>query len=67
MAPLYRVRQLPGGDGALLPVQTEATLSRWLVQEATTLAYDDMFLRTAAMVLLTAIPVLWLRQRRVTT
>jgi EmrB/QacA subfamily drug resistance transporter len=56
-----------GEDRALLPVQTEATLSRWLVQEATALAYHDMFLLTAAMVLLTAIPVLWLRQRRVTT
>lgn len=53
-----------GEDRALLPVQTEATLSRWLVQEATTLAYHDMFLLSAAMVLLTAVPVLWLRQRR---
>jgi hypothetical protein len=39
-------------------------LNRWLVQEATTLAYHDMFLLTAVLVLLTAVPVLWLRQRR---
>jgi hypothetical protein len=38
-------------------------LNRWLVQEATTIAYHDLFLLTAAMVLLTAIPVLWLRHR----
>jgi dipeptide/tripeptide permease len=35
-----------------------------LVQEATTMAYHDMFVMTAAMVLLTAVPVLWLRHRR---
>jgi hypothetical protein len=65
---MVRQRLLEAGeDRALLPVQTEATLSRWLVQEATTLAYHDMFLLTAVLVLLTAIPVLWLRQRRVTT
>jgi EmrB/QacA subfamily drug resistance transporter len=34
-------------------------------QGATTLAYHDMFLLTAALVCLTALPVLWLRQRRV--
>jgi DHA2 family multidrug resistance protein len=53
-----------GEDPALLTVQTEAMLNRWLVQEATTLAYHDMFLLTAVLVLLTAVPVLWLRQRR---
>jgi DHA2 family multidrug resistance protein len=53
-----------GEDRALLAIQTEATLNRWLVQEATTLAYYDMFLFTAALVFLTAVPVLWLRQRR---
>ena len=35
--------------------------SRWAVQEATTLAYHDMFLLMAAMLLLTAVPVLRLR------
>jgi DHA2 family multidrug resistance protein len=57
--------QHAGEEVALLPVQVEATFNRWLVQEATTLAYHDMFLLTAALVLLTAVPVLWLRQRRV--
>ncbi len=37
---------------------------RWLAQEATTHASHDMFLGTAVAVVLTAIPVLWLRQRR---
>ena len=65
---MVRQRLLEAGeDPALLSVQTEATFSRWLVQEATTLAYHDMFLLMAAMVLLTAIPVLWLRQRRGTS
>ncbi len=53
-----------GEEPALLAVQTEATLNRWLGQEATTLAYHDMFLLTAAGVLLTAVPALWLRQRK---
>jgi hypothetical protein len=44
-------------------VQTEATLSRWAMQEATTLAFHDIFLLTAAVVLFTTLPVLWLRQR----
>ena len=65
---MVRQRLLEAGeDPSLLSVQTEATLSRWVVQEATTLAYHDMFALTAAVMLLTAIPVLWLRQRRVTT
>lgn len=51
-------------DAATIPLQTEATFSRWLVQEATTLAYHDMFLLSAIMVLLTVIPALWLRHRR---
>ena len=38
----------------------------WLRQQATVLASHDMFLCTAAVVLLTAIPVLWLRDRRTT-
>ena len=53
-----------GEERALLSVQTEATLNRWLVQEATTLAYHDIFLLTAVLTVLTAVPVLWLRQRR---
>ena len=55
-----------GEDHAMIPVQTEATLSRWLEQEATLLAYHDVFAITI-IVLLTAVPVLWLRQRRGTT
>ena len=39
---------------------------RWSTQEATTLASHDMFLVTAIVVVLTAIPVLWLRHRRAT-
>jgi DHA2 family multidrug resistance protein len=38
----------------------------WFSQEATTLASHDMFLGTAVAVVLTAIPVLWLRHRRAT-
>jgi DHA2 family multidrug resistance protein len=53
-----------GEEAALVPVQTEAMLNRWLGQEATMLAYHDIFLLTAAVVLLTAVPVLWLRQRK---
>ena len=63
-----RVREVLQGAGeeaALLPVQLDATFNRWLVQEATTVAYHDMFLYTAALVLLTAVPVVWLRHRRV--
>jgi EmrB/QacA subfamily drug resistance transporter len=37
---------------------------RWLAQEATTHASHDLFLATAVAVVLTAIPVLWLRDRR---
>jgi EmrB/QacA subfamily drug resistance transporter len=53
-----------GEDPAMVPVQTEAMLNRWLMQEATAMAYNDMFLLTSAVVLLTAVPVLWLRQQR---
>jgi EmrB/QacA subfamily drug resistance transporter len=53
-----------GEDHAMIPVQTEATLNRWLTQEASLLAYHDMFAIMAVIVLFTAIPVLWLRQRR---
>ena len=37
---------------------------RWLAQETTTHASHDIFLVTAVVVVLTVIPVLWLRQRR---
>jgi len=37
----------------------------WLAQEATTHASYDLFLTAAVAVVLTAIPVLWLRDRRV--
>jgi hypothetical protein len=63
-----RVRQRlleAGEEPTLLPIQTEATVSRWVVQEATIMAYHDLFYLTAAVVLLTAVPVLWLRQRRI--
>jgi EmrB/QacA subfamily drug resistance transporter len=46
-----------------LPGQPDALFERWLTQEASLLAYHDMFAITAAMVLVTAIPVLWLRRR----
>jgi len=39
---------------------------RWVAQQVTTRAGHDMFLLIAVVVLLTAIPVLWLRQRRAT-
>jgi EmrB/QacA subfamily drug resistance transporter len=66
LADLVRQRLLEAGeDSAGVSVQTEATLSRWVVQEATTLAYQDIFLLTAAIMLLTAVPALWLRQRRI--
>jgi EmrB/QacA subfamily drug resistance transporter len=66
LADLVHQRLLEAGeDRAGVAVQTEAMLSRWVVQEATTLAYHDIFLLTSAVVLLTAMPVLWLRQRRV--
>jgi EmrB/QacA subfamily drug resistance transporter len=54
-----------GEDPALLSVQTEATITRWSMQEATILAYHDIFFLTSMVVLLTAVPVLWLRQQRV--
>lgn len=55
-----------GEDPFMLPMQTEATVSRWMAQESTILAYHDIFLLTSVVVLLTSVPVLWLRQRRVT-
>ncbi len=65
LAALTRERLLQmGEDVSQVPVQTEAMLNRWLVQEATALAYNDIFLLIAAIVLLTALPVVWLRQQR---
>jgi EmrB/QacA subfamily drug resistance transporter len=48
----------------LAPV--EQLSERWFTQHVTTLAAHDMFLVTAVAVILTAIPVLWLRDRRAT-
>ena len=48
----------------LAPV--EQLSERWFTQQVTTLASHDMFLVTAVAVILTAIPVLWLRERRAT-
>jgi hypothetical protein len=45
-------------------VQTEATITRWMTQEANMLAYQDIFFYASVVVLLTTLPVLWLRQRR---
>jgi hypothetical protein len=61
---MHEVLQGAGEEPTLLPMQLDATLNRWLVQEATIMAYHDMFLLTAAIVLLTAVPLLWLRHRR---
>ena len=49
---------------AQLSGQTDVPFERWLIQEASLLAYHDMFAITAALVLVTAIPVLGLRHRR---
>ncbi len=55
---------IQAGDAAVwLPAKTQAVLNRWLVQEAAALAYHDMFVITAVLVLLAAIPVIWLRRR----
>jgi MFS transporter, DHA2 family, multidrug resistance protein len=57
--------QEAGEDPSLLTLQTEAMISRWGAQEAAILAYHDIFYLTSIVVLLTAVPVLWLRQRRI--
>jgi EmrB/QacA subfamily drug resistance transporter len=65
MVEMVRQRlQEAGEDPALLPVQTEATISRWMMQEANLLAYHDVFFLVSIVVLLTAVPALWVRQRR---
>ena len=61
---LHQHLQDAGVDPSLLSMQTEATISRWTMHEATMLAYHDIFLYTSIIVLLTTVPVLWLRQRR---
>jgi MFS family permease len=61
-----RQLQEAGEDPSLQTVQTEATIGRWITQEATMLAYHDLFFFASVVVLLTSVPVLWLRQRRVT-
>ena len=63
-ARLHTQLQQAGEDPALLSVQTEAMFNRWVVQEATITAYHDMFLQTAAVVLLSAFIILWVRQKR---
>jgi hypothetical protein len=40
-------------------------LNRWLGQEAATIAYHDMFVMTAVLVVLAAVPVIWLTSCRV--
>jgi hypothetical protein len=61
---VYDQLQRAGEELALVPTQIDATFNRWLVQEASIIAYHDVFIMTAAVVLVTAIPVLWLRSRR---
>ena len=48
----------------LAPVEQLA--ERWFTQQVTTSAAHDMFLLIAVTVIVTAIPVLWLRNRRAT-
>ncbi|MCZ6872417.1 MAG: hypothetical protein O7G88_02635 [bacterium] len=54
-----------GEVGMTLHAKIQVVLNRWLAQEASTLAYHDMFILMALIVLLAAIPVVWLRHRRV--
>jgi EmrB/QacA subfamily drug resistance transporter len=56
--------QEAGEEPWMLPVQTENIVTRWMTQEANILAYQDIFLYASAVVLLTCVPVIWLRQRR---
>jgi hypothetical protein len=53
-----------GEVAATLSVKTQALLNRWLVQEASIVAYHEMFVLTAMVVVVAAVPVLWLRNRR---
>ena len=53
-----------GEEAAMLAMKTQAVLNRWLTQEASIVAYHEMFVYTAIIVVLAAAPVLWLRDRR---
>lgn len=60
-----RQQLLAAGDvGSTLSTKVQVVLNRWLVQEAAIIAYHDMFILMAIIVLLAAAPVLWLRHRR---
>jgi DHA2 family multidrug resistance protein len=60
-----RQQLLQAGEvGLLLQVKINAVLNRWLAQEAATIAYHDVFVITATVVLLAALPILWLRSSR---
>ncbi len=59
-----RQQLLQAGEvGVMLPVKIQVVLNRWLVQEAATVAYHDMFVITAMVVLFAVVPVWWLRRR----
>lgn len=61
---LVQQQMLQAGEAAIaLPSKTQAVFNRWLVQEAAMLAYHDMFVITATLVLIAAVPVFWLRRR----
>jgi DHA2 family multidrug resistance protein len=60
-----RLELLRAGEvGVELQVKTQALMNRWLVDEAAALSYQEMFIMTALIVLLAAVPVWWLRHRR---
>lgn len=61
---IHQTLRQAGEAGTGLTTQISAILNRWLVQEAAITAYHDMFVITAALVLLTALPVVWLRSHR---
>ncbi len=60
-----RQHLLEAGDvGAVLTTKIQVILNQWLVLEASTAAYHDMFILMATIVLLAAVPVIGLRTRR---
>ncbi len=60
-----RWQLLQAGEVAvMLPVKTQTMFNRWLEEEASIVAYHEMFVFTAIIVVLAAAPVLWLRNRR---
>ena len=64
---LEDIRQLllrAGDIGAVVPMKIQAVLNQWLVREAATVAYHDMFMFNVVVVLLAVVPVVWLRQHR---